>query len=78
MNHCPREPINGRPKNHVAYTLLISVIKLPRKLQHAILWAGLINQATPIKSLRKGNVVLDITSTSSPVGWIKSIRNILD
>ena len=37
------ELINGRSRNHLAYTIILSAVKVPRKSQHAILWVGLIN-----------------------------------
>ena len=37
------EWINGRSRNHLAYTIVLSAVKLPRKSQHPILWVGLIN-----------------------------------
>ena len=37
------EKINGRSRNHLAYTIVVSTVKLPRKSQHPILWVGLIN-----------------------------------
>ena len=64
-------------KNHLAYTIVLSAVKLPRKSQHPILWLGLIKEVTPIKSQPKDKVVLDTISTSYPVCWIKSICNIL-
>ena len=45
MNHEPlsEEWINGRSRTHLAYTIVLSAVKLPRKSQHPILWVRLIN-----------------------------------
>ena len=45
MNHepLPEEWINGRSRTHLAYTIVLSAVKLPRKSQHPILWVRLIN-----------------------------------
>ena len=72
------EWINGRSRNHLAYTIVRSVVKLPTKLQDPILWVGLINKETPIKSLPKCKVGLDTISRSYSVDCINSNRNILD
>ena len=37
------EWINRRSRNHLAYTIVLVAVKLPRKLQHPILCVGLIN-----------------------------------
>lgn len=70
--------MNGQSRNHLAYTKIYSLENLPRNLRHPIVWVGMINKATPIKGVPKYKVGLDTITTSYPVGWIKSIRKILD
>ena len=38
-----KELINRRSRNHLAYTIVPSAVKLHSKSQHPILWVGLIN-----------------------------------
>ena len=72
------EWINERLKHYVAYTIVLSAVKLSRKPRHSTLWVGLINLLITIKSLQKGQVWLNIILASYSVSWIKSISNILD
>lgn len=68
-----REPIseewiNGRVRNHAAHTFIVS---------HPILWFDwLIMQY--LSKVQKDWARLDTISGSYLVGWIKSMRNILD
>ena len=50
------EWINERLKHYVAYTIVLSAVKLSRKPRHPNLWVGLINLLITIKSLQKGKV----------------------
>ena len=45
LNHKPlsKEWINERSRNHVAYTIVLSAVKLTKISQHLILWVALIN-----------------------------------
>ena len=62
------EWLNGRSRNHFAHTIVLSAVKLSRKLQHPIYWVELINLAK--KSIKS------IKSTKRQ-GWIGYYLNIL-
>ena len=58
---------NGRPRNHVAYTIALSAVKLPKKMQHLMLRVGFIKKAMPITSLPNGMV-----ESQYPTQWVHS------
>lgn len=60
------------------YTIVLSGVKVFRKLQHLDLCIGLENQPTPIKSLLNGKFHLNTILSSYLVSWIKSVYNTLD